>query len=199
MKKQSTEIRQKQIKEAFLDIIHSDGLKSLSTRNLSKKIGLSEGSIFRHFASKQDIILAIFSDVDRDFIDSLRIIANSSESPEKRLSKLLCRTVTYLVDNKGVTMLLFSEASHNNDTELKTRLLHIFNSQKKLVSKIIHDGIAIGTWDESLHVDNIAMLYMGIPVTVNIELILNGGQFHSQNFCQQMMTLLERILNKENA
>ena len=198
MKKQSTEIRQEQIKQAVLDIIHTDGLKNLSTRNLAKKIGLSEGSIFRHFATKQDIILAIFSDVDRDFIGSLRVIANSSESPEKRLFKLLCKTVTYLVDNKGVTMLLLSEASHNNDTGLKTRLLHIFNSQKKLVSKIILDGISVGLWDESLHVENIAMLYMGIPVTVNIELILNGGQFHSENFCQQMMALLMKILKKEN-
>lgn len=198
MKKQSTAIRQEQIKQAVLDIIHTDGLKNLSTRNLAKKIGLSEGSIFRHFATKQDIILAIFSDVNRDFIGSLRLIANSSESPEKRLFKLLCKTVTYLVENKGVTMLLFSEASHNNDTELKTRLLHIFNSQKQLVSKIILDGISVGLWDESLHVENIAMLYMGIPVTVNIELILNEGQFHSENFCQQMMALLMKILKKGN-
>ena len=196
MKRQSTEIRQEQIKQAVLDIVYTDGLKSLSTRNLAKRIGMSEGTIFRHFASKQDIILAIIQDVQNDFIDSLRTIANSNQPPNERLNKFLCQTVKYLINNKGINMLLFSEASHNNDVELKNNLLQIFNNQKKLVSKIILDGIALGDWDESIPVENVAMLYMGIPVSLNIELVLSGGEFHIDNFCARMMQLLLKMLDK---
>ena len=152
MDRQSTEIRQEQIKQAVLEIIYTDGLKSLSTRNLAKRIGLSEGSIFRHFDSKQDIILAIIKDVQNDFIGSLRAIANSNQQPNERLGEFLCQTVKYLIKNKGITMLMFSEFSHNNDIELKNILFQIFNNQKKLVSKIILDGIAQGIWDESIPV-----------------------------------------------
>jgi len=196
MEKQSTEIRQEQIKQAVLDIIYTDGLKNLSTRNLAKKIGLSEATIFRHFATKQDITLAIIKDVQKDFIGSLRTIANSDIEAEERLKRFLCQTVTYLTQNKGITMLMFSEASHNNDAALKENLLQIFNNQKKLVSKIILDGIALGTWDESVPVENVAMLYMGIPVSLNIELILSGGEFHVDNFCQRMMQLILKMLKK---
>ena len=196
MEKQSTEIRQEQIKHAVLDIIYTDGLKNLSTRNLAKRIGLSEATIFRHFATKQDIIIAIIKDVQRDFIGSLRSIANSAIDPRERLNQFLCQTVKYLTQNKGITMLMFSEASHNNDEALKNNLLQIFNNQKMLVSKIILDGIALGTWDEGIPVENVAMLYMGIPVSLNIELILNGGEFHIDNFCQRMMQLIVKILNK---
>ena len=93
-------------------------------------------------------------------------------------------------------MLLFSEASHNNDAALKSNLEKIFNTQKKLVSKIILDGIALGQWDESIPVENVAMLYMGIPVSLNIDLVLSGGEFHIDNFCSKMMQLLLKILNK---
>ncbi len=196
MEKQSTEIRQEQIKQAVLDIIYTDGLKSLSTRNLAKRIGMSEGTIFRHFTSKQDIILAIIKDVQRDFIGSLRNIANSDQQPKDRLNEYLCQTVKYLIKNKGITMLMFSEASHNNDVDLKNNLLQIFNSQKKLVSKIILDGIALNIWDEGIPVENVAMLYMGIPISLNIELVLNGGKFHIDNFCSRMMQLILKILNK---
>ena len=196
MKKQSTEIRQEQIKKAVLDIIYTDGLKNLSTRNLAKRIGMSEGSIFRHFASKQDIILSIIKDVQTDFIGSLRNIANSGIEPEERLSQFLCQTVGYLTQNKGITMLLFSEASHNNDVALKDNLLQIFNNQKKLASKIILDGIALGIWDESIPVENVAMLYMGVPVSLNIELVLTGGEFHVDNFCTRMMQLILKMLSK---
>lgn len=196
MERQSTEIRQEQIKQAVLDIIYTDGLKSLSTRILAKRIGMSEGTIFRHFSSKQDIILAIIKDVQNDFIGSLRAIANSSIEPKERLNRYLCQTVTYLIQNKGITMLLFSEASHNNDADLKNNLSQIFNNQKKLVSKIILDGIAQNIWDETIPVENVAMLYMGIPVSLNIELVLDGGEFHVDNFCSKMMALLLKTLNK---
>ena len=196
MKRQSTEIRQEQIKQAVLDIIHTDGLKNLSTSNLAKKIGMSEGSIFRHFATKQDIILSIIKDVQDEFIGKLRIVANSKLEPEKRLNEYLCETVRYLTENKGITILLFSEASHNNDATLKTNLQQIFNNQKMLVSKIVLDGIALGIWDESIAVENVAMIYMGIPVSLNIELVLSGGEFHVDNFCNKMMQLLLKMLAK---
>lgn len=194
MKKQNTEIRQEQIKQAVLDIIYSDGLRKLSTSNLARHIGMSEGTIFRHFATKQDIILSIIKDVQTDFIGSLRIIANSDGEPEERLKSFLCQTVNYLTQNKGITMLMFSEVSLNNDVALRNSLLQIFNNQRALVSKIILDGIATGIWDESILVEDVAMLYMGIPISLNIELILSRGEFHASDFCQRMLTLLLKIL-----
>ena len=194
--RKTTDIRQEEIKQAVLDIIYTDGLKNLSTRNLAKRIGMSEGSIFRHFATKQDIVLSIINDVQDDFIGQLRKVSTTDEDPEIRLKKFICATIEYLIANKGITMLLFSEASHNNDATLKSQLQKIFNNQKKLVSKIILDGISAGTWDESIPVDNLAMLYMGIPVSLNIEMILSGGEFHIDNYCNMMMQLMLKILKK---
>ena len=196
MERQSTEIRQEQIKQAVLDIIFTDGLKNLSTRNLAKKIGMSEATIFRHFATKQDIILSIIADFQNELIGALNTIANSKVESKQRLHDFLCTTVKYLTDNKGITILLLSEASNNNDAVLKDKLRQIFNSQKELFSKIICDGIATGLWDENISVDDMATLYMGIPVSVNVNLVLSGGEFHLDNFCKRMMRLLLKILIK---
>jgi AcrR family transcriptional regulator len=196
MTRKTTDIRQEEIKQAVLDIIYTDGLKNLSTHNLAKRIGMSEGSIFRHFATKQDIILSIINDVQNDFIGQLRKVSISDEDPETRLKKFICTTIEYLTANKGITMLVFSEASHNNDAALKIQLQQIFNSQKNLVSKIIFDGITAGTWDDKIPVENLAMLYMGIPVSLNIELILSGGEFQTDNYCDKLMQLMLKILKK---
>ncbi len=196
MTRKTTDIRQEEIKQAVLDIIYTDGLKNLSTHNLAKRIGMSEGSIFRHFQTKQDIIISIITDVQNDFIGQLRNVSNSEEVPEIRLKRFICATIEYLTANKGITMLIFSEASHNNDAALKSQLQKIFNSQKELVSKIILDGITAGIWDNQIPVENLAMLYMGIPVSLNIELILSGGEFHTGDYCTRMMQLMLKILKK---
>lgn len=196
MKRQSTDIRQEQIKQAVIDIITKDGLKNLSTRNLANHIGMSEGSIFRHFKTKKDIILSIFNDIQDNFIGELRKIAWSEEEPSVRLFKLLSATIKYHTDNKGANMLLFSEASYNNDPELKSRLQQIFHDQKQFVSKIILDGINAGIWDKDVHVENVALIYMGIPVSMNIEMLIGEKGFQFHDFCNHITQLLLKMLRK---
>lgn len=196
MERQTTDIRQEQIKQAVIDIISTDGLKNLSTRNLALRIGMSEGSIFRHFKTKKDIIISIFNDIQDNFIGELKKIAESDEEPSFRLTKYLSVTIKYHTDNKGINMLLFSEASYKNDPELKKRLQQIFNDQKQFVIKIIIDGIKSGIWDENVVVENVALMYLGIPLAMNMEMLIGGKGFQFDNFCSQMILLIMKMLRK---
>lgn len=196
MDRQSTEIRQEQIKRAVLSIITKEGLHAVSTRNLAKEVGVSEGTIFRHFNTKKDIFLGIMKDVNEELMLPLRDIAMVQLPPQKRLELFLCKHVKYLVENNGITILLFSHATHMNDTELKNNLREILIKQKQYISKIIQDGIVEGVWDSELVVESAAMLYMGIPITLNIEMILNPSGTDTDNFCKKMLCLVSRILKK---
>jgi len=196
MSRESTDVRQEQIKKAVLDIIADEGLQNISTRNLAKKIGLSEGAIFRHFPTKRDIIKGIMDDVAKDLIGSLRNIALSPVKTEEKLFKYLCKNVNYLKENRGITILLFSEATHLGDKDLKDKLNQILVEQKQFIIKIINDGIAEGVWDKKVNAEDIAIIYMGIPITFNIELVLNKTGLNSDNFCKRMYTLILRTLKK---
>jgi AcrR family transcriptional regulator len=177
MERQSTDIRQEQIKQAVIDIISNDGIKNLSIKNLADRIGMSEGSIFRHFKSKNDIIVSIFKDIQDNFIGDLGKIARSDEEPSIRLNKYLSATIEYHTENKGINMLLFSEASYKNNPDLKKRLQQIFHDQKQFVIGIISDGISAGIWDENVVVENVALMYMGIPLAMNMEMLIGGKGF----------------------
>ena len=194
MERKSTNIRQEEIKSAVLSIIYRDGLKKVSTKNIAREVNISEGSIFRHFRTKKEIILAIMDDVINDLIENLRQISLEQTSPPERLFRYMCETVHYLIKNKGITILLFSEASYENDSDLMTKLNYIFNSQKQLVGKIVSDGIAMKLWNEKVTVDDFTSLYMGIPITLNIEMVLNKDYFQPANFCKRMFDLIIRIL-----
>jgi len=194
MKKQPTEVRQEQIKKAVLDIIATEGFQKLSTRNLANRVGISEGALFRHFKSKKDILLAIMQDVRSRLVRKLQDIALADTSPDLRLFQFMCAHVTYLLENRGITFLLFSEAAHMNDADLKRHLHDILIQQKQYVSKIIQDGIVSGLWDPELNTESVALLYLGIPLTLNIELVLNPEGVKRENFCKQMCDLLKRVL-----
>ena len=189
-----TAIRQKQIKQAVLEIIAQEGLHNLSTRNLAKKVGLTEGAIFRHFPTKRDIIKGIMEDVENELVAGLKEIANGSLPPEEKLFNFLCYHVQYLKANRGITILLFSEATHLGDKELIGRLRRIFSDQKGLIAKIIKEGISENIWEKNINPSDVATLYMGIPITFNIEYILNKKGINMKNFCRRMYELVINVL-----
>jgi TetR/AcrR family transcriptional regulator len=196
MARETTEIRQEQIKKAVLEIIADEGLHNISTRNLAKKIGLTEGAIFRHFQTKRDIIKGIMDDVENDLVGSLRNIVLKTDKAEDKLFNYLCRNVKYLKENRGITILLFSEATHLGDKQLKEKLNQILSEQKQFIIKIVKEGIAEGVWDKSINEEDVAVIYMGIPITLNIELVLNKKNLNLDNFCKRMYSLISKALRK---
>ncbi len=198
MTRKPTDIRQKEIKAAVFDIIVKEGIKSISTKNLSKYTGLSEGAIFRHFKSKRDIISSIIDDVSNDMLGQLHDVAYGNLAPNKRLFQFICSNIKYLTEHNGITILLFTEASHANDLEMMKKLNHIFNMQRELVGKIITDGIREGLWSKNISVDDVTLFYMGIPITHNINLILSNKKSETRDFCKKTMAIFERILLANN-
>ena len=193
MTRKSTEERQKEIKAAVLQIISAEGIKSVSTKNIAKQTGLSEGAIFRHFKSKRDIMLSIIDDVSENMIEKLKEISIEETSAKERLFRVICKTISYLTENNGITILLFTEASQANDQEMIEKLNYLFKSQTDVAAKIINDGIKEGIWNENVNIEDVTTLYMGIPITNNIKLILFKEE-QGNGFCKRMMNLLDLIL-----
>ncbi len=193
-KRQATGVRQEQIKSAVLEIIAKEGLARLSTRRLAERVGISEAAIFRHFKTKQDIILGIMQDVKTNMVGGMRAAAAQKKPADKRLFELMCAQVKFILANQGINILLFSEAAHYNDSVLKRELHGILAAQKKLLMEVLQDGINEGLWRDLISVEDAAMLYMGIPISLNIELVLNRKSVNTESFCKRMFFLFSGIL-----
>ena len=192
----SGDIRRIQIKQAAKEIIFQNGLQNLSTRNIAAKVGISEGTIFRHFGTKKDIFFDLLHDIKSELCDPLFMISHNNRSPEERLYEYFCYHINYLLLNKGITILFFTEASYQNSDELKPELSKLYLDLKQNFAKILSDGIEAGIWHHGISVNDLAGLYMGIPVTLTIEFTLNNEGFNEKDFCDTMHRLFMKILEK---
>jgi len=194
--RKSTEIRRQEIKQAILEIISEQGLMGLTTRTLSGRIGLTEGALFRHFGSKREMLLAILEDVQRELVDRLRRTARARGPASQRLVEFLCALVQYLTGHRGVTLLLFSEAAHLNDAELREKIRRILAELRRSLVQILADGMKGGEWRKKLPVEDVANLYMGIPLMLNAEMILNpqASRLDIAQLCVGMHRLILQML-----
>ncbi len=194
MKRQSSEIRQAQIKKAVLDIISEEGLHNVSSRNLAKRVGITDGAIFRHFKSMQDIIKNIMDDIQKDLMSKLNSIANSSVAADERLLSFLHTHIGYLSTNRGIAVLMFSESAHLNNKRLRDRLHAMLSEQKSLIDRIIRDGIAEGIWKKGISVEDAAILYMGVLIIFNVKLFLSNDGVAVRGYCDRMFRLITKVL-----
>ena len=195
--RQSGDIRRDQIKEAVKEILFNDGLQKLTTKNIAAKVGISEGTVFKHFASKMAIINDILKDVREELVEPLRQMALAKTTASERLEKHICFHLDYLARNRGITILLFTEASYQNDFDLKKHLDETFHLLEHSFAKIIQDGIEEGIWDNQVSIEDLSSLYMGIPLAMNIELLLHDGKIREMSYCKNMLVLIKRILKKQ--
>lgn len=186
--------RKDQIKKATLNIFYSQGMNKFSTKNLAQHVHISQGAIFKHFHSKNDIILEIMEDVKNDLLKPLQKIVWENIKPDKKLKEFMCYHLNYFKENKGITILILDESTYRNDQFLKRRLREFFSLIKQYFGKIIHDGIANKMWDCSVSVDSLSALYLGVSLTISIELYLNPNVFTHKEFCVHMLTMIKRSM-----
>ena len=132
--------RQKQIVEASIDLISEKGIQGLTIKNLSKKIGVTEGAIYRHFESKMDILLSILL----SFQSEARVLLNNfcdSELPAIQLiENLFQHHFEYFVQKPAVASVIFSESIFQNDNRLVKEVFNFLEMHEKALSCIIIKG-----------------------------------------------------------
>ncbi len=113
--------RQKEIINASLELIAESGIQSLTIKNLSKKIGLVESAIYRHYASKMQILIAI--------LDSISTKTNSENVKEVEsilglLEERLINHFQTFTEKPALVSVIFAEDLFQNEPLLveKTRL-----------------------------------------------------------------------------
>lgn len=67
--RQPTEARRQQIADAALKVIAEQGLGRFTTQAIAAEVGITDGTLFRHFDSKEDIVLAALDRVEARLFD----------------------------------------------------------------------------------------------------------------------------------
>lgn len=113
--------RQREIINASLDIISESGIQSLTIKNLSRKIGLVESAIYRHYESKTKILIAILDSISWQ---SQTIELKDTDKILDILEKRLGSHFRTFNEKPALVSVVFAEDLFQNEPSLveKTRL-----------------------------------------------------------------------------
>ncbi len=153
--------RQIEILEASLDIIDQGGIQSLTIKNISKKVGISEPAIYRHFDSKTDILLTI---LDYFIVNNNQIIRKDlmqNEDIKIVLTKLFDNFTQTFLDYPALISIIFSEEIFRNDPVFREKSNRILNGNFEMIIKLIGKGQTAGQIQKDLNTASLATIIMG--------------------------------------
>ncbi|MCY4344147.1 MAG: TetR/AcrR family transcriptional regulator [Gammaproteobacteria bacterium] len=107
MKPQRANSRNYALIEAAAELFASQGYKSTSMRDISKAVGMLPGSIYYHFPSKDDLLLAIYvSGVER-ITEALEAAVESHDDPWDRLQAGMSAHIRAITQESAGTRVIF--------------------------------------------------------------------------------------------
>lgn len=132
--------RQKEITGAALSIISEKGIQELTTKNLSKRLKISEPALYRHFRNKIDILVTILSEYKITMEAIAEEVRQSDLEPMEKIGNFFRAVFTRFHETPSLTSVIFAEEIFRNEKKLSKAVLEIMRFAHIQVIALVEQG-----------------------------------------------------------
>jgi AcrR family transcriptional regulator len=189
--------RQKEIINAAIQLIAEKGIQQLTIKNLSHKIGIVEGGIYRHFNSKIDILLSILvSFENRIGTMGDKFNADSGEDAVVKLQTIFNNTFKNFKTNPALAAVIFSEEIFQNDKKLSQKVFSIMQKNQAIIQDIILAGQQAGTIRPDISEKQLTLILTGSLRLLVTEWRLSEYAFDLTKEGEKLWISIDNILTR---
>ena len=131
--------RQLEIIEATGKLLTTSGINGLTIKNLASEMNFSESAIYRHFSSKEEIIVTLLKYLNEN-VNTIFKESSASGDFEKDFTALFRKLTTYFMENPFYVVAVFSEGLMNVSAQIGEKIIQLMNSLTKHAQAIIKEG-----------------------------------------------------------
>jgi Transcriptional regulator len=175
-----------------VDILDELGIQGLSTREIARREGVSEATLFRHFQNKNDLLAAVldfFSQFDYDIFQSIQI---KQFSPCEAIFYVVNSVTEYYENYPAITSILQSFDVLSNVPELAEKIKSIFEKRIDALKKLIDEAINIGEIRCAIDSENLACIISGFCREICLKWRLEKYEFSLK---EKTLSTLEMFLD----
>ncbi|HEY9115095.1 MAG TPA: TetR/AcrR family transcriptional regulator [Bacteroidales bacterium] len=153
--------RQLEIIEAAGKILTTSGVGGLTIKNLAKEMKFSESAIYRHFQSKEEIIISMLTFLSENMDERLSSSIHLSESPEKKLISLFENQLVFFNKNKHFVVAVFSDGLLDESQRINEIIYKLIRVKMKHLMPIIMEGQQSGAFTNTITTEELMHIIIG--------------------------------------
>ena len=125
--------RQLEIIEAAGKILTASGVSGLTIKNLAKEMKFSESAIYRHFASKEEILIALLEYLAMSMDECYTYKISNGQSPVERFTTLFQNQFSFFKRSPHLVAAVFSDELMEESQRINQTILKIMNVKTKFL------------------------------------------------------------------
>jgi AcrR family transcriptional regulator len=168
--------RQDEIIRVAIGLAAKIGVESVTTQNMADEMGLTQGAIFRHFPSKDDIWLAAVNWIRSQLMNALAEAAAKSANPLQSLENMFLAHVSFVARHPAIPRIVFSDYLMRRDIRLKLLIQEIITGYEANISGLLARAKASGLARSDLDEVSAATLFIGMIQGLVLQSHIFGGR-----------------------
>lgn len=175
-----------------IEVISEHGLQGLTTREVAKRQGISESTIFKHYKTKNELILAVleyFAQYDEAIIESLGL---KEFTPIEAIIYFVEAYVTYYENYPEITAITLSYEGLMHEIELGDVVQRIFAKRVKAIRSLIEDAKRQKEISKDVDTESLADLIIGLERVIILRWRLDNYNFSLK---KHTLTALKMLLD----
>jgi TetR/AcrR family transcriptional regulator len=157
-----TEERQAEIVAAALRLAREASPALITTSDIAAAVGITQGAVFKHFATKDGIWLAAMGWVSDTLLAALEAATREAASPLAALAAMFDAHVDFVVAHPGVPRLIFHELQRPADSPIKQQVRQLLKAYRQLLRRQLDAAVAAGEVAAAIDLEAAATLFVGV-------------------------------------
>lgn len=187
--------RQLEIIEAAGKILTVSGISGLTIKNLAKEMAFTESAIYRHFNSKEEIILAMLDYLSINMDERFSHAIATDQAPDEKLIALFESQFNFFSQCPHFVIAVFSEGLLEESQKINAAILKIMDTKMKYVMPIIREGQQQKSFTNKITTEEMIQIVMGTFRLQMFKWRLSGFEYdiirQGQNMTQAILTLIK--------
>ena len=152
--------RQLELIEAASRLLTTSGVNGLTIKNLAKEMNFSESAIYRHFSSKEDIILAMLDYLAENIDEQLSNVPKT-ENPEDNFRAMFQEQFKFFSRNSHYVVAVFSDGLLEESQRINKAILKLMVVMMKHLMPLLTDGQQKNIFTNAIENEDLVHIVMG--------------------------------------
>jgi AcrR family transcriptional regulator len=178
--------------ETVLELAAEQNPSTITTAAIAKHMHVTQGSLFRHFPSKEAIWEAVMVWVSERLLKRVDRAAEGITSPIAAMEAMFMSHVAFIAEHPGVPRMIFGELQRTEPTPAKRMVQTLLKRYRERLNLLIEKGKQAGELSPSLDNEAAALLFIGTIQGLVMQSLLAGDVTGMRQHAPRVFAIYKR-------
>lgn len=184
--------------ETVIELAAEQNPTDITTGAIAKRMGVTQGALFRHFPSKDAILQAVMEWVSERLLARVEKATSSAASPLKALEAAFMAHIDFISEHPGVPRMLFGELQRAEQTAAKRMAQTLIQRYGERLGRLVEEGKERGELSATLDEKAAVILFIGTIQGLVMQALIAGDVKRVRTNAPGVFALYKRSIEATN-